>query len=140
MTTWLLNTTTSPVTTYLFIVQVRLEPVPHHGGGQREAEVHEAQAPDVGRVAVVEETQDLLLGELEGVQLVQEAEGGGGDSPCRDSPHSPTHSCGAPARSLTGARSPGLQVVNFVIDLVNNLVKRPHLKQLVLRGQLCDFW
>ena len=74
-----LTTTIKPwqalLTTYLFIIKIRLKPVPHHGRGEGEAEVHEPDPADVGRVAVVEETQDLLLGEFECVELVEEAEG-----------------------------------------------------------------
>ena len=85
---------------------------------------------------MVEQAEDLLLGQLEGVELVEETEGGGGDPPSRDSPHSTTHSRGASASSLSRASGPGLQVINFVIDFVDNLVKCPDLKQLVLKVQL----
>ena len=74
-----LTTTLKPcqvlLTTYLFIIKIRLKPVPHHGRGKGEAEVHEPDPANVWRVAVVEETQDLLLGEFECVELVEEAEG-----------------------------------------------------------------
>ena len=125
----------SLLATYLFIVQVGLEPVPHHGGREGEPEVHEANPADVRRVAVVEQTEDLLLGQFEGVELVEETEGGGGDSTSRDSSHATTHSSGASPSSLSGASGPGLQVINFVIDFINNLVKCSHLKQLILKVQ-----
>ena len=83
---------------------------------------------------MVEETQNLLLGQFEGVELVEETEGGGGDSSSGDSSDPSTHPGGAPPGSLAGPGGPGLQVVNFVIDLVHHLVKRSHLKQLVLQS------
>ena len=128
----------SLLATYLFIVQVGLEPVPHHGGREGEPEVHEANPADVRRVAVVEQAENLLLGQLEGVELVEETEGGGGDSSSRDSPHATTHPGRASASCLSGARGPGLEVINFVIDFINNLVKCSHLKQLILKVQWSD--
>lgn len=74
----------------------------------------------------------LLLGEFECVEFVEEAECGGDDAPRGHPPHPPTHARAAAARSLTGAHRPGLQVINLVVNLVHNLVKCPHLKQLGL--------
>ena len=121
--------------TYLRVVEVGLEPVVHHGGRQGEAEVHEAQAPDVGGVAVVDQAQHLLLGQLQRVQLVQKAEGGGHDSAGGHPAHPAAHPRGAAAGRLAGAGGPGLQVVHLVVDLVHHLVEGSHLEQLILENR-----
>ena len=123
--------------TYLRVVEVGLEPVVHHGGRQGEPEVHEAQAPDVGGVAVVDQAQHLLLRQLQRVQLVQEAEGGGDDSAGGHPAHPAAHPRGAAAGSLAGARGPGLEVVHLVVDLVHHLVEGSHLEQLILENIKC---
>ena len=58
--------------TYLFVVKIVHEPVPHVGWGLAEADVHEPEAPDVGTVAVVEQPHQLLPSQLQGEQLEQE--------------------------------------------------------------------
>lgn len=42
--------------------------------------VHEAKSPDVGRVSVCYQAHHLLAGQLQGEQLVQQAEGRGHDA------------------------------------------------------------
>ena len=61
--------------TYLFVVEIVLEPVPHLCRGQAVADVHEPEAADVGAVAVVEQTHQLLPGQLQGEQFEEEAKG-----------------------------------------------------------------
>ena len=78
-------------------------------------------------------TTDLLLGQFEGVEFVEEAKCGGRDAPRGHTPHASAHPGGAAASSLAGTRRPGLEVIHLVIDLVHHLVKCPHLKQLGLR-------
>jgi hypothetical protein len=50
-------------------------------------EVHEAKSPDVRRVRVVEHPIDLLAGESEGEELVEDAEGGADNAPSTYAAH-----------------------------------------------------
>lgn len=50
-------------------------------------DVHEAESTDVGGVCVVEEPHHLFACEAEGVEFVQDAEGGGNDTPCTNTSH-----------------------------------------------------
>ena len=59
--------------TYLSVFQVVFEPLPHVGGGQAVPDVHEAQASDVRTVAVVQQAQHLLAGQLQCKQFEEEA-------------------------------------------------------------------
>ena len=61
------------VDTYLLVVQVLLEPVPDVGRGLAVADVHEAQSPDVGAVAVVQQPHQLLAGQLQREKLEEQA-------------------------------------------------------------------
>ena len=45
--------------TYLLIVQVRFKPIIHHGWWQSEPQIHETKTTNVGRIAVVDQTQNL---------------------------------------------------------------------------------
>lgn len=59
---------------FLLIIEVRLKPVPHQLGWQCVSEVHESNSADIGGVSVFNQGIDLLLGNLEGVELVEETE------------------------------------------------------------------
>lgn len=50
-------------------------------------DVHEAEAPDVGRVTVIEEAHYLLPGEPQCVEFVQDAECCGDDATCAHTSH-----------------------------------------------------
>ena len=52
---------------------------------------HEANSPDVGAVAVIEDPLKLLLGDFHGAQLVHEAIGRGDDAASTDTAHSAAH-------------------------------------------------
>jgi len=59
---------------FLLVIEVRLKPVPHQLRWQRVSEEHESNSADIGGVRVFNQGVDLLLGNLEGVELVEEAE------------------------------------------------------------------
>ena len=52
---------------------------------------HEANSPDVGAVAVIEDPLKLLLGDFHGAQLVHETVGGRNDAARADPSHSAAH-------------------------------------------------
>lgn len=86
---------------FLLIVQVRLKPVPHQLGWQRVSEVHESNSSDIGGVSVFNQGIDLLLGNLEGVELVEEAKARGDYSTSRHTSYTPTHTSLTSASSLS---------------------------------------
>lgn len=124
---------------FLLVIEVRLKPVPHQLRWQRVSEVHESNSTDIGGVSVFNQGIDLLLGNLEGVELVEETEARGNNSTGRHPSYTTTHTSLTSASSFSGACCPRFQMVNLVVDLIHHLVEGLYGEQFHLEvGRALD--